>query len=42
MGKTYIKSDNVKSATYNKNDTSFMYGYLNKGYTISVKHTEWY
>ena len=34
MVKTYVKSDNVKSASYCKNDTSFMYGYLNKGYCI--------
>lgn len=40
MGKTYINPKTVKKASYVKNDTSGMYGYLDKGYTVHIKHLD--
>ena len=34
MGKVYVNPKTVQSASYSKNDTSYMYGYLDKGYTV--------
>jgi hypothetical protein len=39
MSNTFVNSSTVQSANYQKNDTSGMYGYLNRGYTVTVKHT---
>jgi hypothetical protein len=38
MSKNYVNSALVQSASYRKNDTSLMYGYRNKGYTVTIRH----